>query len=406
MSVMIEKKIVQEEEGGEFMVEEQEKKVLKWKWSIVDGGMSVGVTLDDADSNKLAIFDMDGTLINVKSGKKNPTGKSDWVWWHPSVPEKLREVKKNGYRVIIVTNQKGVSLGLVTLDELCSKIETFSQEIGIDMSCFKATHDDQYRKPNIGIWNHIKNTHNKSKIDIDQCYYVGDAAGRLAEGKKKKDHSDADRYFAVNAGLKFYTPEEFFLGIPQVLPPVNQSLFDILSKHTTLWKNDKQYTFDKDKKDMIFMVGPPGSGKSTMVNKYMKDHMRINHDSMKNINKCIKTIEDMMNSDHHVSVVIDNTNRSIQQRSVYMQIANKHKYNKIAIVIDVDKPTCMKMDKMREINSHRTHFSKKVGSIPIHTYFKEYQPPTKEEGFDNVYVCNVVPHYENDDDVLMYKSIR
>ena len=44
----------------------------------------------------------------------------------------------------------------------------------------------------------------------------GDAAGREAgwdqNPKKKKDFSCSDREFARNVGLKFYTPEAFFLS--------------------------------------------------------------------------------------------------------------------------------------------------------------------------------------------------
>ena len=38
-------------------------------------------------------------------------------------------------------------------------------------------------------------------IDIAESYFVGDAAGR------PNDHSGTDRKWAMNAGLKFYTPE-------------------------------------------------------------------------------------------------------------------------------------------------------------------------------------------------------
>ena len=37
--------------------------------------------------------------------------------------------------------------------------------------------------------------------DMTEAYFVGDAAGR------PDDHSGTDRKWAVNAGLKFYTPE-------------------------------------------------------------------------------------------------------------------------------------------------------------------------------------------------------
>lgn len=50
------------------------------------------------------------------------------------------------------------------------------------------------------------------KIDKNESIFVGDAAGRPANkiNKTKKDHSSADRLFAMNIGIKFYTPEEHF----------------------------------------------------------------------------------------------------------------------------------------------------------------------------------------------------
>jgi hypothetical protein len=41
--------------------------------------------------------------------------------------------------------------------------------------------------------------------------YVGDAAGRPEAGPMKKDFSDSDLTFALNAGFPFHTPEAFFL---------------------------------------------------------------------------------------------------------------------------------------------------------------------------------------------------
>ena len=51
---------------------------------------------------------------------------------------------------------------------------------------------------------------------MSESFYCGDAAGRTAEWnfnpKTKKDFSCSDRLFATNNGLKFYTPEEFFMN--------------------------------------------------------------------------------------------------------------------------------------------------------------------------------------------------
>ena len=50
------------------------------------------------------------------------------------------------------------------------------------------------------------------EIDMKQSFYCGDAAGRPARNGVKKDFSDADLKFGAKIGLKFHTPESFFLG--------------------------------------------------------------------------------------------------------------------------------------------------------------------------------------------------
>jgi hypothetical protein len=39
-------------------------------------------------------------LVEPKSGKKFATGPTDWKMWHEKVPEKLKELHKDGYGVI------------------------------------------------------------------------------------------------------------------------------------------------------------------------------------------------------------------------------------------------------------------------------------------------------------------
>ena len=60
----------------------------------------------------------------------------------------------------------------------------------------------------------------------------------------------------------------------------------------------------------------------------------------------------------------------------------------------------------RETNEHRTHLSKKVGSIPIHTFFKKCEPPSIEEGFAEIYSVNLVLQYENDNDEAFYNMVH
>lgn len=52
----------------------------------------------------------------------------------------------------------------------------------------------------------------KLTTDFDDCVYVGDAAGRINANGRKIDHANTDFTMALNAGLRFATPEEHFLG--------------------------------------------------------------------------------------------------------------------------------------------------------------------------------------------------
>ena len=132
---------------------------------------------------------MDSTLVEPKSGAKFPKDADDWKYWHESVPKKLKQLYEEGYKVVIFTNQKGISTGNTKAEDIKTKIEDIGKDVGIQMQAIIATEDDEFRKPGTKMWD-LFLTHNDGKVDMKNSFFCGDAAGR--KDGKKKDFSDGD----------------------------------------------------------------------------------------------------------------------------------------------------------------------------------------------------------------------
>ncbi|KAL6845120.1 hypothetical protein ACP4OV_024615 [Aristida adscensionis] len=165
-------------------------------------------------SAKIAAFDFDGCLArtSVKS-----IGADKWSLQHKSIPEKLQSLYSDGYKLVIFTNESNIerwkNKRQEAIDSKVGRLDNFINCVRVPIQVFiacglgkgKGTPDDPYRKPNPGMWWLMAQHFNSGvAIDMDQSFYVGDAAGR------EKDHSDADKEFAKAIGLKFYVPEEYF----------------------------------------------------------------------------------------------------------------------------------------------------------------------------------------------------
>ena len=165
-------------------------------------------------TNKIAAFDFDSTLVEQKSGKTFPVDGHDWkLLFENDIRPQLFSDIEEGYTIIIFTNQSGISKKKITYEMLKQRLEGFMKEVEVPFWVYAATHGDKYRKPGTAMWSRMCEDLNV-KPNLQECIYVGDAAGRFQGWHKnrKKDFSCSDRKFAWNVGIKFQTPEEYFLG--------------------------------------------------------------------------------------------------------------------------------------------------------------------------------------------------
>eukprot|EP00882_Tetradesmus_deserticola_P011962 GHRQ01012661.1.p1 GENE.GHRQ01012661.1~~GHRQ01012661.1.p1 ORF type:complete len:163 (+),score=45.77 GHRQ01012661.1:262-750(+) len=52
---------------------------------------------------KIAAFDLDGTLVDVKSGAQFPKHAGDWRWFNKKTPQVLAEYAEQGYKIVLFT---------------------------------------------------------------------------------------------------------------------------------------------------------------------------------------------------------------------------------------------------------------------------------------------------------------
>lgn len=91
----------------------------------------------------------------------------DWVWWHETVPKKLAELHKDGYRLIIFTNQGGIEKQHTKLDDIKRKCEKLIEETNAPIFVFISTGESHYRKPATGMFDHfVENCNENVEVGV------------------------------------------------------------------------------------------------------------------------------------------------------------------------------------------------------------------------------------------------
>lgn len=375
------------------------------KWDSVDHGKCFVFTSQGVGgSSKIASYDMDNTLIKTVSGNVFPKNVDDWQLNYGTIPTKLKSLHANGFKIVVFTNQRGIETGKVTMDDLKKKICLIYQRLEVPCQFFVATGSTEYRKPRTGMWKTLEQKFNDGiAIDINQSFYVGDAAGRPENKimKRKKDHSSADRFYAMNLGLSFYTPEEHFLNSKDqpknwTRPSFNPSKID--ENISLLEPTSAKLTADEQ--EIILLVGFPGSGKSFFAHEYLKPegYEIVNRDTLNSAQKCIAAIDGVVQRKN--SCVIDNTNPDPVSRKRFIDEANKHKLSIRCFLFNTTYEHARHNNIFRELtdSSHQ-----KINDMVFNIYKKKYVEPGKKEGFSEIVKVNFVPKFRNEEEAKLYK---
>lgn len=159
---------------------------------------------------KVLFADLDGTLIDTRSGYDFPTDINDWVL----KSDVINKIYQMGIeRLHIVTNQGGISKGYFTkndivskLNRICSNIRTYTDKpysfiVSYDI-CESDKLSDRKRKPNTGMYEDFFKLCG-SRYSKSDCLMIGDASGM--EG----NFSDSDLKSAENFGIDYLDVNDF-----------------------------------------------------------------------------------------------------------------------------------------------------------------------------------------------------
>ena len=302
----------------------------------------------------------------------------------------------------VFTNQAGLKReGDGAVKDFQLKLDAIVSKLAIEpvgsLVVLVALDKDIYRKPSIGMWTFLTDTLLRDcRVRREESFFVGDAAGRLAGWRPgaRADFAATDRKWALNLNLPFFTPEEYFLGCQPAtdfdlaFPFHPKTLVDSASSPLSdpkEWGPRHQPTAI----EMVMVVGPPGSGKTTLYQRHFNCYVHVNMDTLKTRQRCYSTVESALRT--HQSVFIDNTNPSIETRAPFINLARKHSIPIRCIRMQVDQWTCLHLDTFRSI----TRAVDPLPRVAFTSFWSKYQQPSLSEGFESIVSVPFVPQFQS-----------
>jgi len=245
-------------------------------------------------SSSISLFDIDGTLVVSKSGRRYASDDGDWIFTSDAIVGHLNELNAAGRVVALVSNQS--AWGAPAQAKIESILAALQTANGWAPWCLVATapmkqKDTVYRKPGRGLFDTLVEQLGVVPTDVTMC---GDAVGSDDPNPAYR-WASSDREFAAAIGAIFQRPCD---------------LFPSVAAHP------------QTHKELVLLVGNPGSGKSTTARTFAAaGYTHIEQDTLKNKNETLKHAVIALAKGE--SVVVDATHGSSSNRQPYIDLARK-----------------------------------------------------------------------------------
>ena len=341
---------------------------------------------------KIALFDLDNTLITPKNGR-NPatlhldTDPKNYVYLdtHDNLSQKFNMLKKAGYVIAIVTNQSKYRQQFGALElKLRHILKDFKNYLGWKPYMFINIGPD-FVKPSPQSFNlllllnsleikDIKMNKNQSllkieKVNLPQCFMVGDAVGK-EDPYLPYRYASFDKNYAKNISNEFRNTHK---NIP------NSYEFCKFIRASDFFPHHK--VEPRAHRELVITVGQPGSGKSTTSALLQKAGYDVCvSDFIKDKDLLIDCVKKSLEGKNRV--VVDALNFSKEQRSRYTKLARTMKVPIRILYFPRDgRPWNSVRGKEEAMILGTTYKHKEpVPEVAYANYSKNFEEPTQSEG--------------------------
>lgn len=339
----------------------------------------------DPKEPRLAMFDIDGTLITPRNGRNPYSLHKDlddrnyiYLSNESTMFKKFDEFKKKGYMIAFITNQSRYEEGTEAYKKKFDNIrKDFKEHLGWSPYIFICI-SDEYLKPSpksfllfcsllftkqkIIINNLLKKTSILGK-EYYNCFYCGDASG-------KSDPFVPYRYAATDRNFTAGISELFLneMKVRNICKYIRASYFFGVHTPNTI-----------DEQELIINIGNPGSGKSSTAYRFRNRGYKVCvAELLKKSDSLIDCVKNNLQKGN--SVVLDGMNYSKDKRKVFIDMSKDMNIPvRLLWFIRDGRPFNQLRGKAKEVNTMYYHL-KPVPEVAYNTYSKYFEEPTKDEG--------------------------
>jgi histidinol-phosphate phosphatase family protein len=137
--------------------------------------------------NKVVFLDRDG-VINRKAAEHDYIKSWKEFSFLPGVSDAVKRLNNAGFLVVVVTNQRGVARGMMSMEDvenihekMCCQLETEDAHIDAIYVCPHDIGQCNCRKPDIGLFLQAEADY---EIDKSQSWMIGDSESDIIAGNR------------------------------------------------------------------------------------------------------------------------------------------------------------------------------------------------------------------------------